>query len=302
MALSPVLAYKCRAAALSLAIFAAFSLVLAFLTAHYWYPDYLFWMDGGSQGLRIVLMVDFVLGPVLALVFFHPDKSRGKLLFDIAVIACLQLAAMAWGTWQVWSQRPLAIVYGNHRFVSVGTDIMRRQGETAGSLTRFSARHPPYVFRRPPANALEEQRQMTMLIRYAFHPESHVFLFAPLRDNLGNVFERQAAMGEWLRKEQAPAWRAWVAGRSGDDPAQYRLAFFEGRYGNALLLFTPAGEYQGYLDLGTGLLPYMDEKAVMPPPGRRAAGPAGEGAAPVAPSAQAAALPTAGGKGGAISR
>lgn len=294
MALSPVLAYKCRAAALGLAIFVAFSFVLAFLTARVWYPDYLFWTDGGLQGLRIVLMVDFVLGPVLALVFFHPDKSRGKLLFDVVVISSLQLAAMAGGTWLVWSQRPVAIVYGNHRFVSVAPDIMGRQGETAISLARFSGQQPPYVFRRLPANALEEQRQMTMLIRYAFHPESHAFLFAPLRDNLGRVFEQQAAMGAWVRKEQAAAWREWGAGRSGDDPAQYRLAFFEGRYGNALLVFTPAGDYAGYLDLEKGLLPFMGEKGSTPP----APSGAGSGADGVAPAAP----PGAGGRDGALSR
>lgn len=274
MALSPVLAYKCRAAALSLAIFASFALILAFVTAHFWYPDYLFWADGGLQGLRLVLMVDCVLGPVLALVFFHPEKNRGKLVFDIAVIASLQLAAMAWGTWQVWSQRPIAVVYGNNRFVSVAPDIMRRQGETAGSLQRFSDQHPPYVFRRAPANQTEERRQLAMLIRYAFHPESHAFLFAPLREHLGQVFERQAAMREWLRKEQAPAWQGWLADQAGRDPAQFRLAFFEGRYRNAVLIFTPAGDYAGYIDLGKGLLPFLDEKALVAP-AATAAGTAG---------------------------
>lgn len=275
MAMSPVLAYKCRAAAASLAIFTTFALVLAFVTAHYWYPGYLFWADGGLQGLRLVLMVDCVLGPVLALVFFHPEKSRGKLLFDIVVIAGLQLTAMAWGTWQVWSQRPVAVVYGNHRFVSVAPDIMRRQGESATTLARFSRLHPPYVFRRPPANGTEERHQLAMILRYAFHPESHAFLFTPLGNHLGEVFERQAALRAWLQKEQASAWQAWRAGRPENDPAQYRLAFFEGRYRNAVLVFTPAGDYAGYLDLGKGLLPYLDEKALAPATGAPPAGAAG---------------------------
>lgn len=262
MPLSPVLAYKCRAASLSLVIFAAFAILLSFVTTHYWYPDYLFRADGGVQGLRLVLMVDCVLGPVLALVFFHPEKSRGKLLFDLVVIAGLQLSAMAWGTWQVWSQRPIAVVYGNHRFVSVTPDIMRRQGEGARSLARFSGQRPPYVFRRPPASGAEERRQLAMIFRYAFHPESHAFLFTPLGEHLGEVFERQAALRTWLQKEQAVAWQAWLAEQAVKDPAQYRLAFFEGRYRNAVLVFTPAGDYAGSLDLGKGLLPYLDEKTL----------------------------------------
>lgn len=260
MPLSPVLAYKCRAAAVSLAIFTLFSILLAFLAARYWYPGYLFWTDGGLQGLRLVLLVDLVLGPVLALVFFHPHKSPGKLRFDIAVIACLQVAAMVWGGWQVWSQRPVAVVYGNQRFISVAPDIMRRQGESAASLARFSDAAPPLVYRRAPGSRLEERQQVLMLVKYGFHPESQVFLFTPFREHLDQVFERQAALRNWLLKEHAPAWQEWATGRAEADPARYRLAFYEGRYGSAVLVFSPVGDLLGYLDLGDELLPVLDDR------------------------------------------
>lgn len=254
MAVSTVLAYKCRAAALSLAIFAAFMIVLAVLAARFWYPDYLFWTDGGLQGLRIVLLVDFVLGPVLALVFFHPEKSRGKLVFDIVVISCIQVGAMGWGAWQVWSQRPVAVVYGNHRFVSVAPDIMHRQGETPDSLARLAGGNPPYIYRRQPVTEQEQRRQMVMLLKYGFHPEAQAFLFTPMRDNLDKVFESQAEIRQWLRSE-LPA--AGDVSRVLETPAAYRLAFFEGRYGGALLLFTPAGDYAGYVGMGDRELPYL---------------------------------------------
>lgn len=269
MALPNVLVYKCRAAALSLAVFAVFATVLALLATRFWYPDYLFRLDGGLQGLRIVLLVDLVLGPVLALVFFHPEKSRGKLVFDIIVVTALQVGAMAWGGWTVWSQRPVAVVYGNQRFVSVAPDIMRRQGETAASLARFSDAKPPFVYRRDPANAREKQQQALLLLKYGFHPEAQVFLFMPFRKNLDHVFEHQAALRDWLRKEQAPAWQAWVRGRAEAGPARYRFAFYEGRYGFALLIFTPAGDYLGYLDLdlADGVLPVLNDKPAAPTTG-----------------------------------
>ena len=270
MALPTVLAYKGRAAALSLAIVGVLATVLVLLAAGRWYPDYLFWLDGGLQGLRIVLLVDLVLGPVLALVFFHPEKSRGKLVFDIVLITVLQVAAMAWGGWMVWSQRPVAVIYGNHRFVSVAPDIMRRQGETAASLTRFSDAAPPYIYRRAPANAREEKQQVLMLVRYGFHPEAQAFLFTPLRKNLDLVFESQATLRDWLGREQSSAWQAWVRGRAEVDPARYRFAFYEGRYGSALLVFNPAGDYLGYLDLdldlgrADGVLPVFQKEAATP--------------------------------------
>lgn len=252
-----VLAYKLRAASASLALFVVFTLVLALLASRFWYPDYLFWCDGGLQGLRIVLSVDLVLGPVLALVFFHPEKSRRKLLLDIVVVAVLQLSAMAWGAWQVWSQRPVAVVFGNGRFISVAPDIMARQHETAATLARFSPHSPPYVFRRAPQPGAEAQRHGLMVMRYGLHPEAHAFLFEPFLSHLPEVFGRQAAIRAWLEAEHAAAWETVRRSSTGDDGKEALLAFYEGRYRNAVLLFDRAGNYLGYLDLGEELLPYL---------------------------------------------
>jgi len=70
-----VLAYKLRAALVSLSVFLVFSAVLAGLAWRLWYPDHLFWTDGGIQGLSLICAVDFVLGPVLALVFSIRKKA-----------------------------------------------------------------------------------------------------------------------------------------------------------------------------------------------------------------------------------
>lgn len=262
---SRILAYKARAALVSLSVFLVFASVLAVLAARCWFPHYLFWTDGGLQGLRLVLMVDFVLGPVLALVFFHPEKSRGKLLFDIAVIAVVQVGAMAWGAWQVREQRPVAVVYGNHRFISVAPDIMRRQQETPESLRRFSSDTPPYIYRREPRDDLEKRRQMLMLMKYGFHPESQAYLFQPFLPNLDKVFEQQGAIRAWVARTAGAAWTDWQQ-RHGD-AAQVRVALYQGRYGNALLIFDADGRYQGYLDLGDGVLPYLDEVPARKGPG-----------------------------------
>lgn len=251
----PVLAYKLRALLVSLAVFAVFATVLGLLAWRYWYPGYLFWLDGGLEGLRIVLAVDFVLGPLLALVFFHPEKSRPKLVFDIVVIALLQVGAMGWGAWQVWSQRPVAVVYGNHRFISVAPGIMKLQRESPRTLARFSADTPPLVFRRETRDRREQQRLMTMLMQYGFHPESQAWLFEPFSPNRERVFDRQAEIRAHVRKEMAPAWQDWVSGRAEAEMEAYRLAFYEGRYGNALLVFGPEGNSLGHIPLGDAPLP-----------------------------------------------
>lgn len=252
-----VLTYKLRAFLLALAVFAVFSLVLGAIASQVWYPDYLFTLDGGLQGLILVLVVEFVLGPVLVLVFFHPEKSRPKLVFDIVVVCLLQVGAMGWGAWQVWSQRPLAVVYGNQRFISVATDIMRRQRETPETLARFTDGAPPFIFRRAPRTPEEEGRFIAMQLRLGYHPESQAWLFAPFLANRERVFEHQAALQSYVQRELGAAWQAWAHDRQPQAAADYRLALFEGRYGSALLVFSPAGALQGYLSLADEPLPQL---------------------------------------------
>lgn len=254
--------YKLKAAAVSLAVFLLFATLMVWVTYYFWFPDYLFWTDGGMQGLRLVLAVDFVLGPVLALVFFHPEKSRGKLLFDIAVIGCIQLSAMVWGAYQVYSQRPVAVVYGAQRFISVAPAIMALQYKAPSDLARYSPHSPPYVYRREPRSQAERQRQLAMLWQNGFHFESQAWLFEPFLENTANVFERQASIREYLQKNMAEAWESWVAGREQREPTVYRLAFYEGRYSNALLIFSAQGDYLDYLPMGDAPLPNLKVEPV----------------------------------------
>lgn len=257
------IAYKLRAALVSLSVFLLFAVVMGVVAYHYWFPHYLFLTDGGLEGLRLVYAVDFVLGPVLALVFFHPEKTRRKLIFDIVVIAAIQLGAMGWGAWQVWSQRPIAVVFGSERFLSVAPAIMDLQYENAATLRRFSDDRPPYVYRREPRDPTERQRMVVMIFRGGFHSESQAWLFRPYRENLARIFTRQAGFHEFIRKEQATAWAEWVQGRAAQDLSAYRFAFFEGRYGNALLVFSLTGDYLGWLALGQEPLPgLVDPRAV----------------------------------------
>ncbi|MFZ5560913.1 MAG: hypothetical protein ACOY41_05220 [Pseudomonadota bacterium] len=250
-----VLAYKLRAALVSLSVFLVFSAVLAGLAWRLWYPDHLFWTDGGIQGLRLICAVDFVLGPVLALVFFHPEKSRPKLIFDIAVVATIQVAAMVWGAHQVYSQRPLAVVYGSQRFISVAPAIMKLQRKTPADLRVYSAHEPPFVYRREPGSERERQRMLVMLMRHGFHFEAQAWLFQPFRPNLARVFERQAGFREYLQQAMPREWEAWREGRAVKSMTEYRFAFYEGRYENAVLVFSPRGDFLGHLAMGTTPVP-----------------------------------------------
>lgn len=95
--------------------------VLIFLLALWWmisvlYPSFHFDLNGGIYGLRIVAMVDLVLGPLLTLLVYHHAKPLRDKLSDFLIIGTIQLAALIYGLHTMYEEHPKAIViyeYGN---------------------------------------------------------------------------------------------------------------------------------------------------------------------------------------------
>lgn len=124
---------------ISLVIFA----VLGYLIVFHWYPDFFFETDGGWAGIRIIALVDLVLGPTLTLIVFKAGKPGLK--FDLSVIAALQAVCLAAGTYIVYSERPLAIVYADGFFHSVSADDFRKIDAPIPDLTHFPGDGPKWV-------------------------------------------------------------------------------------------------------------------------------------------------------------
>ena len=97
---------------LALSLLAFSTLVLAMLL--WWFPGELFFLDGGWQGLKLVAMVDLVLGPLLTLLLYKPGKP--KLALDLSMIALIQVAALGYGFVTTHEQRTVALVYADGVF------------------------------------------------------------------------------------------------------------------------------------------------------------------------------------------
>jgi hypothetical protein len=66
---------------ISLLVFAG----LAYLILYQWYPGFFYAIDGGWEGMRIIVGVDLILGPILTLVVFKAGKPG--LRFDLTMVA-----------------------------------------------------------------------------------------------------------------------------------------------------------------------------------------------------------------------
>ncbi len=138
---------KAKASGVHLALSAGIFFVFLYVLIFYWYPLPYFHSDGGWQGVRIMLFVDVVLGPLLTFIVFNYKKPRNKIIFDLSVIAAIQLGALIWGVNAVYNGRPVVIVYYEGSFSSqearvfydLGVDINKIKGEGNPPIVVVSA-------------------------------------------------------------------------------------------------------------------------------------------------------------------
>ena len=98
--------YKAAAVHLTISVLVFIALLGIIITV--WYPGVLFNISGGWTGLKLVMGVDVILGPLLTLIVFKAGKPGLK--FDLGCIATAQIVCMAAGLYIVYSERPLALI------------------------------------------------------------------------------------------------------------------------------------------------------------------------------------------------
>ena len=100
-----------KVAGIHLGISVFIALIVAALVFFVWYP-YPFRELTGSFGLFwLLIVVDVVCGPALTLVLANPRKKRPEVLLDFSLIILVQISALIYGMYTVYSARPVALVY-----------------------------------------------------------------------------------------------------------------------------------------------------------------------------------------------
>lgn len=103
---------RLRAAGIHLLLSAGVAALAAALVFGLWYPWPYTVLAGGTELFVLITSVDVVIGPALTLaVFDRVRKPLRELQRDLAVIAMLQLAALAFGMHTIFVARPVALVF-----------------------------------------------------------------------------------------------------------------------------------------------------------------------------------------------
>ena len=167
----------------SLSVFALFVGVLLF----FWYPSPYFSASGGWQGLRLVAVVDLVLGPVVTLIVFNLKKSRRELLMDMSVVVFIQLAALLWGMVAVYNQRPVAVVFSDTSFYTVPALAITAQGIALDTLSELGNEWPIYAFVQRPDSGAELERFEREVNERQIPPHEQVWLYQPVAENFATI-------------------------------------------------------------------------------------------------------------------
>lgn len=102
-----------------------------------WYPSPWFGAAGGGTLLFLLIGVDVILGPLLTFVVYNPAKK--SLVYDLAVIVMLQVAALIYGINVMAQARPAFVVYFRGAFEVVGAKDVVTEDMAEAKLPEFQS-------------------------------------------------------------------------------------------------------------------------------------------------------------------
>jgi len=218
-----------------------FSVILYFVLFE-WYPEPFFTAQGGWQGIRLMILVQLVLGPLLTFIVYDHLKQRKAILLDLSVIAVVQVIALILGGYQVYTQRPIALVFWHDAFYTVTGDDYSVQGIENPDFSPFSAHVPPLIYSRP-LTTLIELEQFNQLTEKSIPVYAHVSLYEKIEDNLSSIFSHGVDIGEVMSKNAS--MKSQLEKIIQGNVSDYNYIALKAKYQNMILILDKNGKLEG---------------------------------------------------------
>ncbi|MDC1287461.1 hypothetical protein N8198_06205 [Gammaproteobacteria bacterium] len=242
----PLLITKLKATAVHLSMSIAVFIYLAYQIYYIWYPEPYFSVDGGWAGIRLVGAVDLVLGPLITFLVFDLRKSRRAIFFDLIVIAVIQIAALSYGIYSTYTQRPVAAVVLDQFFYSSTMEQYAGTLESASELQRFSDEKPPIIYSDFPLDREGLDEVQRIKIEDKVLEIAQIHLYRSSSELLPALQKRQFIAQELLDSDgQRQTYSDWLQ-QNGKSAGEVLILRFSGRYDNAWLVFDLEGRLIGY--------------------------------------------------------
>ncbi len=247
---------KSRAASVHLIFNIGIFSILLFVLLKLWYPQPFFTSSGGWQGIKIVALVDIVLGPLLTLVIYNPDKPRKLLMTDILLIFILQIGAFVWGTWAVYQQRPLAITFWDSGFYTVPAKELKNQENYLARLKNFGETFPVFAYVDRVLSDEGQQKIIDAMKKYEGQPPFHIIdLFEPYQDSFDSILKHEVEteeLNEYLALQpNAQNQLNEIINATAITQKDLHFIWLVSKYRNTLIVFDTTGVVLGYI-----IMPY----------------------------------------------
>jgi hypothetical protein len=220
--------------ALSLLVFMTLVAVMVTL----WFPGELFFLDGGWQVLKLVALVDIVLGPALTLMLWRPRKP--DLVLDMSLVAVIQVAALGYGFVTAYQQRTLALVFAENNFntlsnaaYEVSNENLIERNLTPQSIKALDDRIPAILtLPKPPGGSA---KYMQDLLNGFPQQHERSDLFVPAAENYDTISD-YVVTKDMLAAENATEL-VQVALDKQANPDNINVYRFNARYGSGFALY-----------------------------------------------------------------
>lgn len=237
---------KLKATGVHLGLSVIIFLYLAYQIVYNWYPQPYFSIDGGWQGLRLIAAVDLVLGPVITFMIFDLSKSRRAILFDLTTIVVIQFAALFYGVFLTYYQRPVAIVLIDEFVMSAIEENYGGKLKSIAQLADYSDEKPPIIFADLPLDAAVLAESTRIKIEEKVLEHAQLQLYIPKSGFKTGLQSRQKLYLVRMDQRDERDWfDAWLK-QNQKTADQVLVAPFTGRYGRVWLVFDQDGKYQSY--------------------------------------------------------
>ena len=173
---------------LGISIFIFFGIL--YLILFEWYPGVLFEAEGGWSGVKLMAAVDLVLGPSLTLIIFNHTKAKKEIVFDLSLIAIIQISALIWGGLQVYSERPVAMVMWEGSFYTVTEDYYNKQAIGLKDIAGYSDEKPLIIYAETD-HSVEQLKEIKRLNDQKIPPYAQVHLYQTVKENVNKVLSHQ---------------------------------------------------------------------------------------------------------------
>lgn len=215
-----------------------------------WYPEPYFNDSGGWQGIKIVAGIDVVLGPLMTLIVFNPQKRTCELTIDIGIIAAMQVAALLWGVYTMHNQRPVAVVFWEDSFLTVPAQALNEQGYALEKLGDLSDAHPPFVYAANPVNLADLMKMRDLILKQHLPPHHQTWLYRPLKEHFSEIKPKQLNIDGVIAKHPYVKNQLSLMLEKQHIGNIHDVLYFllQSKYSDSVLIFDQQARYLGYIN------------------------------------------------------